>query len=410
MSVNFRAFLMLALVIAVAGCKDENASQNVEAQIPSVAAVKVEPQNIPLTFEYAARAQGSKETEVRARVSGILLKRNYIEGSTVNAGDILFQIDPEPYEVALLQAKARLSQEEAQLRAAETQWERVSKLFKDKIVSEKTRDEARANLDSLKATTDLARAELRSAQLNLDYTTVTAPISGITSLETQSEGSLISATEGGSLLTNITQLDPIYVVFSASDSEMFKLGSMIENGQIVNPRRSKDIKARIKSGSGKLYPQEGVINFINPTIDENTGTIKLRTIFENPERTIMPGQFVRLVLEGLTRKDAIVLPKEAVMQGAQGSFVYKINDQGLIESVNVETGFTTKEGEWIIDSGLQNGDIVVVNDLMKMRVGIPAKANLKVIPREVVVVKSEDVEQAPALAEVLVEEAVDSAV
>lgn len=371
---KYRVLAVAAVLLTLSACKDEDSKKNTESQIPVVEAIKVEPENVPLSFEYAARTQGSKETEIRARVGGILLTRNYTEGRPVEEGDVLFQIDPEPFEVALLQAKAKLAQNQANLKAAETQWERISKLFKERIVSEKSRDEAKASLDSLKASTDLASAEVRSAQLNLDYTTVKAPISGITSMETQSEGSLISVNQA---LTTITQLNPIYVIFSASENEIFKLGSMIERGLIVNPRDTKSVVAKVKYGNGTIYNHDGDINFVNPGIDEKTGTLKLRAVFPNPENRLMPGQFVRLLLEGITRKDAIVVPQEAVMQGANGSVVYRINNQGIVEAVPVELGLSTPDGDWIIDEGLKSGDVVIVNGIMKVRPGAPAKAEIK---------------------------------
>lgn len=371
---GLKVFAATLAVLTISACKDENNQAAVPASAPVVETIKVEPHNVQLSFEYAARVQGSKETEVRARVGGILLKRNYVEGSKVKEGDVLFQIDPEPFEVELLQAKAELSQNQANLKAAETQWERVSKLFKERIVSEKSRDEALANLDSLKATTALAEAKVKSAQLNLNYTTVRAPISGMTSMETQSEGSLIAV---NTPMTTITQFDPAYVIFSASENEIFKLGTMVEQGLIVNPRHSKTVYAKVKYGNGSVYGYDGEINFVNPSIDESTGTLKLRAVFPNPEGKLVPGQFVRLLLEGLIRKDAIVVPQEAVMQSPTGSSVYRINSQGLVEAVPVTVGLTTPEGNWIIDKGLNAGDVVVVNGLMKVRPGMPAKTEMK---------------------------------
>ena len=366
--------------LALSACKKEGEEQKQTPQIMLVEAVKLEPQNIPLSFEFSARAQGSKETEVRARVGGILLKRNYVEGATVEEGSVLFQIDPAPFEVALSQAKAKLAQNEAQLHAAETQWKRIETLYKQHVVSEKSRDDAKANLDSLKASTALAKAEVESAQLNLDYTTVTAPISGVTSMEAQSEGSLIAA---NGLLTNITQLDPIYVIFSASENDILSLTNMVDRGLIKNPQNKSEITAKVKIGNDTMYPLDGEINFINPSIDEKTGTIKLRAVFPNPQKRLRPGQFLRLVMEGLTRIDALVLPQEAVMQGAEGAFVYKVNAQNIIESVSVRPGLTTKDGQWIIDEGLNQGDLVVISGVMKLRSG------MKVDPQIVNALKAE---------------------
>lgn len=370
-----KAFVMLAAVLALGGCKKESGAGD-SAQVPTVAAVKVEPQNIPLSFEFAARAQGSKETEVRARVGGILLKRNYVEGSQVEEGSVLFQIDPEPFKVTLNQAKAKLAQVNAELKNAETQWQRTEKLYKEKYASEKARDDARANLDSLAASAQLAQAEVDAAQLNLDYTTVKAPISGITSMEVQSEGSLISATGDSSLLTHITQLDPIYVIFSASENEILSLTNMVDRGLIRNPENQNEIKAKVRFGNDVVYPLEGEINFMNSNVDQKTGTIKLRAVFPNPEARLRPGQFLRLIMEGLTRIDALVVPQEAVMQASDGAFVYRINEQGVVESVSVQTGLMTKDGGWIIDSGLKPGDVVIVSGVMKIRPGMTVKPQL----------------------------------
>lgn len=211
----FRKSILAGLtgLLLISACKNEDNKNASQAQSMTVKAVRVEPHNVPLSFEYAARAQGSKETQVRARVGGILLKRNYTEGATVKAGDVLFEIDPAPYKVALAQAKAQLAQSRAQLKSAQNDWDRISTLFKQHVVSEKSRDDSLAALDTAKASVQAAQAQVDQAQLNLDYTTVTAPISGVTSMEAQSEGSLISATGESSLLTNITQVDPIYVIF-----------------------------------------------------------------------------------------------------------------------------------------------------------------------------------------------------
>lgn len=358
---------MAAAILALSACKeDENQNQNA-VQVPVVGAVRVEPQNVPLSFEFSARAQGSKETEVRARVGGILLKRNYVEGSAVKEGDVLFEIDPDQYQVALDRAVANMAQVEANLKNAETDWQRKDKLAKDRIVSEKALDEARAALDSYKAAYLQAKAEVNAAQLNLDYTKVTAPISGITSMETQSEGSLITA---NGELTTITQLDPIYVIFSASENEILSLTNMVDRGLIKNPYNKSEIFARVQFSDGTTYNQDGKINFINPSIDETTGTIKLRAVFPNPEQRLRPGQFLRLVMEGLTRINALLVPQEAVMQSGAGSYVYRVNDEGKVESVQIRTGLIAPDGSWIIDEGLNPGDIIVTGGLMKIRPGM----------------------------------------
>ena len=296
-----------------------------------------------------------------------MLKRNYVEGSAVKEGDVLFEIDPDQYQVALDRAVANMAQVEANLKNAETDWQRKDKLAKDRIVSEKALDEARAALDSYKAAYLQAKAEVNAAQLNLDYTKVTAPISGITSMETQSEGSLITA---NGELTTITQLDPIYVIFSASENEILSLTNMVDRGLIKNPYNKSEIFARVQFSDGTTYNQDGKINFINPSIDETTGTIKLRAVFPNPEQRLRPGQFLRLVMEGLTRINALLVPQEAVMQSGAGSYVYRVNDEGKVESVQIRTGLIAPDGSWIIDEGLNPGDVIVTGGLMKIRPGM----------------------------------------
>lgn len=374
---NNKMLAMMTMLLALSACKDKNAQNQPAAQVPVVEVLQVEPKDVPLSFEFAAKAQGSKETQVRARVGGILLKRNYIEGSQVEEGSVLFEIDPEPFKVTLNQAKAKLAQVRAELKNAETQWKRTEELYKQKYASEKARDEARASLDSLSASVQLAQAEVDAAQLNLDYTTVRAPISGMTSMEAQSEGSLISSTGDSSLLTSITQLDPVYVIFSASENEMMSLTNMVDSGKIRNPDNKSEIIARVKFGNDSLYPLPGKINFINPNVDETTGTIKLRAVFPNPDKRLKPGQFLRLFMEGLVRIDALVVPQEAIMQGANGAYVYRVNDKDVVESVNVQTGLTTGDGGWIIDNGLKPGDKIVISGIMKIRPGM--SVNPKII-------------------------------
>lgn len=380
---NSKLLAGLAAVLILCACKEEqstSASAAKSASMP-VNVLKVTAEDVPLSFEFSARAQGYKETEVRARVSGILLKKNYVEGSEVKEGDVLFEIDPNEYRAKLNNAKANLAKAKAQLRRSETEWARIDKLFKQRVVSEKSRDDTQADLEAQKAAVLMAESEVETAQLNFDYTKVTAPISGVTGMEEQSEGSLISAS---GLLTNITQLDPIYVIFSASESEMMSLANMVDHGLIKNPENKSEIIAKVKFSDDSVYPLPGKINFINSGIDEGTGTIKLRAVFQNPKKRLMPGQFLRLVMEGLTRVNALIVPQEAIMQGANGSYVYIVNDKNMVESVNIQTGLMTKEGGWIVDSGLKAGDRVVVSNLMKIRPGMTVE------PKEVLAQQSNE--------------------
>ena len=370
---------MAVLAVLLTGCfeKKEEKQPTAPQQPLTVSGIQVQPQDVGLSFEYTGKAQGSKETEVRARVGGILLKRNYTEGSAVQAGQVLFEIDPEPYKIAMDKAKAQLDQQQADLKAAEKQYERVKTLGEKGFSSSKAQDDAEARVLSTRASINVAKAAYEDAKLNYKYTKVTAPISGITSMEVHSEGSLISTAGENSLLTTITQFDPIYAVFSMSDNELFKLVDMVKKGYVRNPRGTDEVKAKIELTEGSVYEKEGIINFINPMVDKDTGTLKLRAVFENPKQQIIPGQFLRVSLEGLTRQNAIVLPKTAVMQGANGSFVYVVGADGKVAARPVVTGYTTKQGDWIIDEGLQAGETVVLDNFVKIKPGMPVNVKLQ---------------------------------
>lgn len=366
---------VLIAVMSVSGCFEDKNADQANMKMPVDVEV-MHAQDIPLTFEFAARAQGSKETEVRARVGGILLKRNYIEGAEVEEGSILFEIDPEPYQVALDQAKAKLEQTRAELKNAKTQLDRTEKLYKQKYASEKAYDDAVAAYDSLQASLLLAQAEVDAAQLNLNYTKVKAPISGLTSMEAQSEGSLISTSGNSGLLTSITQLDPIYVMFSLSENEMMMISDMIATGKLKNPENKNALRAWVRLGNGLIYNLPGEINFINPGIDSSTGTIKLRAVFPNPRKNLRPGQFMRLSIEGFIRNNALTVPQRAVMQGANGTFVYVVKD-GILEENEIKISLTADNGRWIVDSGLEDGDLVVVDNLLKLRPGMAVEPIVK---------------------------------
>lgn len=375
-----KKIVCLCLVIALLpACRKEKAQDTAatpRATPLTVNVVRTVSQEAALAFEYTGKAQGSKETEVRARVGGILMKRNYIEGSQVKEGQLLFEIDREPYKIALDQAKAQLDRQTADLKAAEKQWKRVRALGEKGFSSTKAQDDAEARVLSTRASIAGAKAAYDEAKLNYEYTRVTAPISGITSMEIHSEGTLISTQGDNGLLTTITQVDPVYVVFSVSDNELLKLGAMIEKGLVRNPRGKNEIRAKVRMGNGTVYEKDGTINFINPSVDQATGTLKLRAVFPNPQQKLIPGQFLRVTLEGLTRGNAVTLPKEAVQQGSNGSFVYVVDEEGKAAVRPVKTGYTAKTGEWIIDEGLEAGEMVILDNFVKIKPGLPVQIKL----------------------------------
>jgi membrane fusion protein (multidrug efflux system) len=341
---------------------------------PQVTIAEVQTRTVPVTYEYAARVSAYREVQVRARVGGILLKRNFTEGAQVKAGQVLFEIDPAPFEAELARTKAQLQQAQAQYNQAVRDAERALQLFAKGAGSEKARDDAISAKELGAAAVAAAEAQIRTAQLNLDYTKVKAPLSGITSLEQVPEGSLIGTSGDSGLLTSITQLDPIYVNFAFADREGAEIRRLLASQQ-GKGSSAKDLKVKITFGNGEVYDQEGTVDFTSSSIDRDTGTLQARAIVKNPNQRLVPGQFVRATVTGLILDDAIVVPEAAVMQGPQGQFVYTVNGTGAAEIRPIELRRQI-EGGWIVSSGLRAGDRLVTEGIIKVRPGSPVTASV----------------------------------
>ena len=289
---------------------------------PSQASGKVIHQaEVPLNYEYAARVVAYRETEVRARVGGILLHRNFVEGSEVKQGDILFEIDPDKYEAAVASARAQVAQAQANYDQSVRDADRAEELVKQKVQSTSLRDQAFAKRDADEATLMQTKAELRTAELNLEYTKVAAPISGLTSREAVSEGSLIGTDPSSSLLTTITQFDPIYVNFSFADGEYDQIRHLMDEMQ-QRGEKIDNLKVIVRLGEGVDYPEQGTVDFTSPTIDKQTGTLGARAVIANPDRRLVPGMFVRVTVTGIKMANAMTIPESALVQNSGGQFVY----------------------------------------------------------------------------------------
>jgi len=381
--------LALAVTAALAACGKSAPKVQQQPPVP-VSVVAVQPQNVPVSYEFVGQANGYRQVQVRARVGGILLKRVYTEGRPVKEGDLLFQIDPAPYQAAYDNAKASLGVEEAKLVNAKQNYDRVLPLFKENAVSQKDRDDAVASYQSALASVAAARATLQNAKINLGYTRVTAPITGMTSKEAVSEGSLISASNDASLLTTISQLDPIYVNFSVSDNDMLHLRKLEQSGKLklVEPKK---LGVSLKLSDGSEYSQTGSLNFTDNIIDPTTGTVSSRALFPNAKGQILPGQFVRVVLNGVTRTNALVVPQKAVFSSQQGKMVWVAGPDGKAKPTPIETADEVGHNV-IVDKGLKPGDHVVIDNLIKLR------PNAMVKPELVPLATANAAEPAPAAA------------
>ena len=354
-----------ALLVLLAGC-GQGRSDAVAAQNPAAAAlpatvVQVEPQRVPIAVETIGQVEGSKEVEVRARVSGILLKRAYKEGDVVAAGATLFKIDPAPFEIALAQTRAQLAQEQARNDQARREAARLQRLAAEKAISQRESDDAGSNLKLSDATLQVAQAKVKEAQLNLSYTTVTAPVSGVSGRAQRSEGSLVSA-GADSLLTSVNQLDPIWVRFSLSESDLDKLPQR----RLVS---SAPVAVHLTLPDGTRYPGKGHLNFAATQIDPRLGTQQLRAAFDNARLQLLPGQFVRVRLIAGQRDNVFLVPQTAVMQAEKGQFVFVLDQDSKAAMRPVRTGDWVGR-DWIILDGLAAGDRVIVDNLLKLRPGV----------------------------------------
>ncbi|MCP1624762.1 efflux RND transporter periplasmic adaptor subunit [Pseudomonas nitroreducens] len=328
---------------------------------------------VPLTFEYAARTAGYREVEVRAQVSGILQRRTYEEGRPVKEGQVLFRIDPRPYQAALGQAKGSLAQTQARYRQTERDLKRIRELQRKGFASESELDRYTSDFEQAKADVEAAQANVQAKQIDLNYTTVTAPISGMASKEVRSEGSLVVASDpNSSLLTKLTQLDPVYVNFAYPDTQATQMNDGVKSGRYILPKDGK-LTAELRFGDGSKYPIEGVVDFTDSFVNTGTGTVNARAVVPNPHNLLIPGQFVRILITGITQSKAVTLPERALAQGPRGTFVYVV-DKDSYARVRQVTTSKTVDGRWIIDAGVDDGDRVIVDGILKVRPDQPVKA------------------------------------
>jgi membrane fusion protein (multidrug efflux system) len=319
--------------------------------------------DVTVRQDYAGRARGAREVEVRARISGILEQRLYEEGQMVREGDALFRIDRKPAAAALQRARAQRQVAEADVQQAEREWNRISSLFERNAVSERDRDSAQSALELARANLAVANAGVAQAELDLGYTDVTAPISGVTSLEDFPEGSLIDT---GTLLTTIVQLDPVHVRFALPENDA-NIRRAAREG-MVRADQEQNVSARLVLADGSEYDLDGRIDFTASTLDPRTGTVSARAVFPNPEQVIVPGQFVRVRVELQSFDDVITVPERAVTQGQNGPVVYVVDEDSKARVREVELG-PVSDGRQILLSGLDEGDRYIVSGLVNLRDG-----------------------------------------
>ncbi|UCE88235.1 MAG: efflux RND transporter periplasmic adaptor subunit [Pseudomonadota bacterium] len=365
-----RAVLVLttSLLLLLGGCGE--APQDTGPLAVEVTAVTVEPKDTPVAFEFVGKTASSRRVEIRSRVEGFLEKRLYTEGVLVQSGQPLFQMDRKPFEAELRAAKAELAQQQARLTNSRANLKRVKPLAEQNAVAQKELDDAESLYRSAAASVEAAKAKVVQAELNLGYTTITSPLTGLASFATQREGAYIGIASG-SVLTYVAQVEPMWVEFSVSENQILKSRQQQQEGKLKAPE-SDELDVEVVLADGTIHPHTGRITFADAALSEETGTFLLRAEVANTDSAMRPGQFVRVFLRGMVRPKAMLVPQRAVQQGAKGSFVWVVNDAGQAEFRPIVVG-PWHGDQWFVNDGLTGGETVVVNGALKLRAGVPVK-------------------------------------
>ena len=369
----FKGVFVALLLAGLVACKPktEDAGHGGMPQMPppEVSVITVEPKTTPIVLEYTGQIVGVRDVEVRARVTGILMKRNFVEGGTVRAGQSLFTIDPAPFQAAVARAEADLASAQASLAKADRDTARFKPLIEAHAIAQKDYDDAVSAQEIAAASVKAAQTRLTDAKLNLSYTRVDAPISGVTGRLQVTEGSLVSGPDV--LLTTLTQVNPVYAGFGVSDNDRLKLEADAKAKRLILPKGGL-FEVALKLADGSTYAAKGKINFSDFRVNTTTGTTETRAEMPNPAGELRPGQFVHVLLSGAQRPDAILVPQRAVLEGPQGKFVFVASKDNKAEIHPVEVGEWAGDS-WIIQKGLQTGDRVIVDGVTKLGPGAPIK-------------------------------------
>ncbi len=369
MSHRFTLLAASLATVALFGC-GEQSQTTMQMPTPKVDVVTITSKPLQLTTELPGRTNDYRQAEIRPQVTGILQQRLFKEGEIVEAGQVLYQIDPAPYQATLSSANANLAKAQATFRNADVIYKRYQGLLKSKAVSQQDYDDAEADLLEAKADVASAEAEVVSAKINLDYTKITAPIGGKIGRSSVTEGALLTANQSDVLAT-IRQLDPIYVDMTQSSTELLKLKRALATGKL---QKEQEVKVALELDDGTEYTHEGTLQFSEVNVDTTTGMVTLRAVFPNEEGELLPGMFVRAKLFHAIDPDALLVPQRAVSRTPKGlATVLTVNDQNVVENKVVQVSRAVGDN-WVVESGLKSGDKVIVAGLQKAASGATVQA------------------------------------
>jgi membrane fusion protein (multidrug efflux system) len=365
-----RSLAWFVAAALAAGCSKE--APPPQRPVPQVTVVTVQPQNIPYTPSFVAQTESSRQVNIVARVSGYLDRIAYQEGEVVKEGQLLFQLDPKPFQAQLDSARGELQAQQARFTTADANLKRVKPLAAQNALSQSDLDKAQGEFDSAKAAVYSAQAKVTEAELNLGYTTIRSPVTGLASRSLQRQGAFINAQSDSANLTYVAAIDPIWVNFSVSQNQAAKWRDGIAKKLVLEPK-NRDYEIEIVLSDGALYPYRGKINFSDPSFSQDTGSFLVRAVLPNPKKDLRPGMFVTAYLQGALRPDAIVVPQLAVQQGSNGHLAYVVSPAGNAEVRPVIVGDYYGQKDIVILGGLQAGDRVVVDGVLKVVPGQPVK-------------------------------------
>lgn len=363
--------LLASLLGACSGSDAPGQAGMGQPPLPVVGVQEVVPQSLTISSDLAGRTVPYLIAEVRPQVSGIILERAFREGADVEAGALLYVIDPATYRAEYESAAAALTRDKAALETARLKAERYATLFRDKLISQELHDEAQAAFKQAQATVGVSRAALQRARINLDYTRVTAPIAGRIGRSAVTQGALVTANQQTALAT-VQQLDPIYVDVTQSSAELLRLKRVLGSGEFQRPEAiSAEVELFLEDGS--RYAHKGRLEFSEMTVDESTGSVTLRAVFPNPEKQLLPGMYVRTrVSEGVS-ENAILVPQQAVNRDHGGNAsVLVLSDEDQVEVRPIRIARAVGN-QWLVLGGLSAGDRVIVDGLQRVRPGVKAR-------------------------------------
>lgn len=387
----FAVILVSVAAFILAGCAKE-ASAPQQRPAPEVTVQTIIPQDIPYTPSFVAQTESSRQVDIVGRVSGFLDRIAYQEGELVKEGQLLFQLDQKPFQAQLQAARGELQSQQARFKTASANLKRVKPLAEQNALSQADLDRAQGEFDAAKAAVFAASAKVKEAELNLGYTTIRSPVTGLASRSLQREGAYVNAMTESANLTYVAAIDPIWVTFSVSQNQMARWREESQKKLIILPK-NLDYEVELVLPDGTPYAERGKINFADPSFSQDTGSFMVRAVLPNPKRELRPGMFVTAYLKGAVRPNAVVVPQLAVQQGSNGHIVYVIKPDGIAEVRPVVVGDYEGEKDIVILTGLQAEDRIVVAGMLKVVPGQPVKIVQSAAGDDTAIVPAAAVEQ-----------------